>query len=71
MKEHDYEYWEDNIGVSRMIEKLDEIKQLEERYKFLVGEINVLKQKQCEMMVEKLKISKRLKELQNGNQKSN
>lgn len=54
-----------------MIEKLDEIKQLEERYKFLVGEINVLKQKQCEMMVEKLKISKRLKELQNGNQKSN
>ena len=49
-----------------MNDVIDEIKQLEERKKFLVGEINVLKQKQCEMMVEKLKISNRLKELQRG-----
>ena len=49
-----------------MIERLDEIKRLEERKRFLVGEINVMKQKQCEMMVEKLNITNRLRELQNA-----
>ena len=49
-----------------MNDVIDEIKQLEERKKFLTGEINVMKQKQCEMMVERVKISNRLRELQRG-----
>ena len=49
-----------------MSEAIDEIKWLEERKRFLTGEINVMKQKQCEMMVEKLNITNRLRELQNA-----
>lgn len=49
-----------------MSEAIDEIKWLEERKRFLTGEINVMKQKQCEMMVGRVKISNRLRELQRG-----